>query len=568
MDCTTKASSCSLSPSLPPTLPPTLPPPPNFIPSFLQPIPDNIFIVGACNPHRGNSLAASDIWVRGSYYVRQLHPTLQCLMWDYGALGEHQERDYILAKMKMSSGRKTSNADLANHTDLIVTSQNLMREYAFEQLKSSGLPDSEAAACSRSCVSQRDIQRLFTFHDWLTKMYKKFKPCGRHYEYYGSRAVVVALGLVYYLRLDSKHRRKYIDVLDHHTTISRVTFSKAFKEELDWYINHIDLPAGIAKTEALKENLFATIICTMTHTPLIIVGPPGSSKTLSFNLTLANLKGQESKIDVFRKTEIFRSLDPQTYQCSRRTTSNEISTVFSRAINRQRSHTKVPLPVYCVVFMDEAGLPEERHESLKVLHYFLDRQEVSFLAISNHVLDAAKTNRAVSLFRPESTPDDLVTLAKGCLCPTPDNPPAELKKDLEIVASFCPAYTAIMQKPECKGFFGLRDFIHFISYLRRKRMEMLSPQLVMEALERNFNGVSIECFRNICKLFLRAVSPVCAVAVRVSLIVSPQGLCLQDSIILFRVVQLHQTHPNHCFICATYSTLPPLSKGGGGGGLV
>jgi len=470
-----------------------------------KPIPDNIFIVGACNPHRGNSLAASDTWVRGSYYVRQLHPTLQCLMWDYGALGEHQERDYILAKMKMSSGRKTSNADLANHTDLIVTSQNLMREYAFEQLKSSGLPDSEAAACSRSCVSQRDIQRLFTFHDWLTKMYKKFKPCGRHYEYYGSRAVVVALGLVYYLRLDSKHRRKYIDVLDHHTTISRVTFSKAFKEELDWYINHIDLPAGIAKTEALKENLFATIICTMTHTPLIIVGPPGSSKTLSFNLTLANLKGQESKIDVFRKTEIFRSLDPQTYQCSRRTTSNEISTVFSRAINRQRSHTKVPLPVYCVVFMDEAGLPEERHESLKVLHYFLDRQEVSFLAISNHVLDAAKTNRAVSLFRPESTPDDLVTLAKGCLCPTPNNPPAELKKDLEIVASFCPAYTAIMQKPECKGFFGLRDFIHFISYLRRKRMEMLSPQLVMEALERNFNGVSIECFRNICKLFLRAV---------------------------------------------------------------
>ena len=484
---------------------PPLPP----SPSLMQAIPHNIFIVGACNPHRGNSLAAYDTWVRGSYYVRQLHPTLQCLMWDYGALGEHQEREYILAKMKMSSGKKTSNADLANHTDLIVTSQNLLREYAFEQLKSYDMPDSEASACSRSCVSQRDIQRLFTFHDWLTKMYKKFKPCGKSYEHYGSRAVVVALGLVYYLRLDSKHRKKYMEVLDHHTTISRVTFSKAFKEELDWYINHIDLPEGIAKTQALKENLFATIICTMTHTPLIIVGPPGSSKTLSFNLALANLKGQESKVEIFRKTDIFRSLDPQTYQCSRRTTSNEISTVFSRAINRQRSHTKVPLPVYCVVFMDEAGLPQERHESLKVLHYFLDRQEVSFLAISNHVLDAAKTNRAVSLFRPESTPEDLVTLAKGCLCPTPDNPPVELKRDLEIVASFCPAYTATMQLPECKGFFGLRDFIHFISYLRRKRLEMLSPQLVMEALERNFNGVSRKCFKNICKLFLRAVSSVC-----------------------------------------------------------
>ena len=49
--------------------------------------------------------------------------------------------------------------------------------------------------------------------------------------------------------------------------------------------------------------------------------------------------------------------------------------------------------------MDEAGLPEESHESLKVLHY---KSEVPFVAITTHILDAAKTNRAISLFRPES----------------------------------------------------------------------------------------------------------------------------------------------------------------------
>ena len=68
--------------------------------------------------------------------------------------------------------------------------------------------------------------------------------------------------------------------------------------------------------------------------------------------------------------------------------------------------------------MDEAGLPEESHESLKViyknipwvkdyftkvLHYHLDQQEVAFVGITNHVLDAAKTNRAVSLFRPTAS---------------------------------------------------------------------------------------------------------------------------------------------------------------------
>ena len=37
---------------------------------------------------------------------------------------------------------------------------------------------------------------------------------------------------------------------------------------------------------------------------------------------------------------------------------------------------------------------------VQVLHFHLDQQEVAFVAITNHILDAAKTNRAVSLFRP------------------------------------------------------------------------------------------------------------------------------------------------------------------------
>ena len=266
----------------------------------------------------------------------------------------------------------------------------------------------------------------------------------------------------------------------------------------------MELPTGISRTRALKENLFASIVCTVTQTPLIIVGAPGSSKTLSFNVAIANLKGQESKIRHFRDITVFRSLDPHFYQCSRWTTSNEIQTVFSRAINRQRSHSKFKLPIYCVVFMDEAGLPEESHESLKVLHYHLDRQEVSFVAITNHILDASKTNRAVSLFRPEASDEDLKTLAKGCLCTTPDNPPPELKKDLKTVLQFCPAYSHLMTKPEFNEFFGLRDFIHFVGYLRHRRVHTLNSQLVTEALERNFNGS--DNFDEICNTFLQMVS--------------------------------------------------------------
>ena len=383
-----------------------------------------------------------------------------------------------------------------------------MRAYAYEQLSSQGLSCAEASAYSRSCVSQRDIQRVFTFYDWLRRMYATFKPYGERDEnYYNARSVLVALGIVYYLRLDESFRKKYQKDLDpSNVSAGGLSFIKTFDEELTWYIEQVDLPDGIAKTRALKENIFATIVCTMTHTPLIIVGSPGSSKTLSFNMTLANLKGQESKKKLFRETAIFKCLDPQFYQCSRRTTSTEIDTVFLRARNRQRSHMAVNLPIYCVVFMDEAGLPEEKRESLKVLHYLLDKAEVSFVAITNHILDAAKTNRAVSLYRQEASREDLETLAKGCLCKDPENPPPELKGDVEVVASFCPAYEAVMQDDELKKFFGLRDFIHFISYLRRNRDQMLSPELVMKALERNFNGVKPEVFKGICNHILSSVS--------------------------------------------------------------
>ena len=380
-----------------------------------------------------------------------------------------------------------------------MSSQSKMREFASRHLRA----ENQAHFSSYSCVSQRDIQRVFTFYQWFKAMYDEVKPHGEHANYH-RRAVLVALGLVYYMRLNSEFREEYSKYLDDKNILrSDVPFAQVFREELDYYIGQVELPRGIAHTLALKENLFATIICTVTHTPLIIVGAPGSSKTLSFNQAIANLKGQESKKPLFRNTDIFCSLDPHYYQCSRRTTSNEIQTVFTRAVNRQRSHQHFKLPVNCVVFMDEAGLPEESHESLKVLHYHLDKREVSFVAITNHVLDAAKTNRAISLFRPKASDEDLEMLAKGCLCHNPENPPPELRRDLNAVVKFCQPYSEYMKNASFSSLFGLRDFIQFVNYFRRKRDEgqTISPQLLLQALERNFNGS--KDFEEICRKFLQ-----------------------------------------------------------------
>jgi hypothetical protein len=474
------------------------------------PIPSNVFLVAACNPHRGSSVAIRscserDDWVLGSYYVHPLPPTLQFLSWDYGALDENQERDYIQQKMTMDSGRLS--IQVLQYSTLIAHCQHMVREFACHQLRRVGFAPDEAVRRAKSCVSQRDIQRVFTLAAYFEKSFNKDFPTRDDDKV--RRSILVSLGIVYYLRLDDSYRKEFCEKLKSlEAGTSKNSFKEVFNEEIDFYVDKMHIPVGIAKTRTLKENLFASVICTACRLPLIIVGAPGSSKTLSFNLALANLKGAESRKSFFRDTERFPALDPFHYQCSRRSTSLEIENVFKRAIKRQQNHNSSKLPINCVVFMDEAGLPEESHESLKVLHYYLDDPSVSFVAITNHILDASKSNRAISLFRPKADEEDLKTLARGCLCTDPANPPAELRNIVNVIDKFCSAYALVMRDQRFENFFGLRDFIHFIGYIRRHRGSSteLTPDLVLKAVERNFNGIDSENFQFIANTFLSKIS--------------------------------------------------------------
>lgn len=45
-------------------------------------------------------------------------------------------------------------------SELVVKCQNLIRQFAYEQLKHFGIEDNQAKLRSTSCVSQRDIQVL------------------------------------------------------------------------------------------------------------------------------------------------------------------------------------------------------------------------------------------------------------------------------------------------------------------------------------------------------------------------------------------------------------------------
>ena len=430
--------------------------------------------------------------------MHRLHPTLEFLKWDYGALDEQQELEYIAAKMRTIPKSSINNFDLDDLSQILVKSQNNIRMYAAEALRSSGLEENEIMKVSRSSVSQRDIQRVFVFFDWI---YQVYCNTGRYNsDERQSRALLVSLGLVYYIRLDKYSRQRFTTDLDKWCVdLQFVRFSKAFEEELEWYVTKLDLPYGIAKTTALKENLFTIITCCQTKTPLIILGEPGTSKTLSFNLVSNKFKVVAVKRGKSQDLESFRGLEPYFYQCSRHTESCEIETIFRRAIDRQQIFDSANVLKNCVVFMDEAGLPEERHESLKVLHYHLDHPVVSFVAITNYALDAAKSNRAVCLYRPEASTEDLNVLANEII---QANDLIEVER--VYISYFCKSFFNLMKDPVYCSFYGQRDFMKFLVTLRNIKKDVLKPDTVVQALEFTFNGHLH--FPSVCEEFLQAFS--------------------------------------------------------------
>jgi hypothetical protein len=83
----------------------------------------------------------------------------------------------------------------------------------------------------------------------------------------------------------------------------------------------MDLPAGIALNEALRENVFSTFVCLSNRIPIIIVGKPGCSKSLSVSILRSNLRGSSSRNEFLRRQP---ELSFFTFQGSKSCTSEGI----------------------------------------------------------------------------------------------------------------------------------------------------------------------------------------------------------------------------------------------------
>ena len=419
-----------------------------------EPLGRNLFFIAAINPDNKIEAEGDDAHLafingtkalsvksihRDVYVVNKMHPVLKALKWNYTKLGEDNLELYIHHKVSsyQDGGRVFSAPTQRLLSQLINASQNFMVNNLGE-----------------SSVSQRDVQRCFS----LIKFFRQHAPVEMHQqgeEKLMQSAVVLAASVAYYFRLPTEVvigldklpillREHYVESVKKvypkfKTTIQECLFSFVTRE-------NFAIPEGIALNQALQENIFCMVAALETKIPVSIIGLPGSSKTLSFQIVQRNLRGPSLSPTAFCRQ--FKEIEAKFYQCNEYSTEDEIASVFDRAIERQNELDSAAgrgeeSTKRCVVFLDEASLPDEKKMVLKVLHPYLDEHRVAAVVISNVPLDAANANRLIEVHRGVGTDADLQVLAKGCLG-------VESKQITEamghIVTGLCKGYKRVLEE--------------------------------------------------------------------------------------------------------------------------
>ena len=534
-------------------------------------LPDNIVFIGACNPYRlskiedFDGLKTKNDKKLSSNLVYTVNPLPNCLLnyvLNFGSLSTEDEKKYIENIIKEpiekyyldeleNNTRENSKSIFSffkTFTSNIISwsfgnRKVIKRNYDINDLSDKNQKEClcliEAANRSInyaqdfirnkndvSAVSLREIRRFSIFYEYFVNYLSKKKDNENNkkfsylwfkkliyknlddYEIF-KYSVILSIFICYYFRIRKKEDRKEFTLMM--DEIFKKSFNKNFldiplKEE-KYIINNVKIPPGIAKNEALLNNLFVLFVCVTAKIPLFIVGKPGCSKSLSVQLLFKSMKGESSDNILFKNLP---KLFLNSYQGSLTSTSQGILKIFQKARDFLKNIKDDELnKVISMIYLDEMGLAEHSpNNPLKVLHSELEydlnegRNKISFVGISNWKLDASKMNRGIYLSIPEADEEDLkktaVTIAESY-----DKILTSKYKDLFIdLATTYYKYKKILNDyPDKKDFHGSRDFYHLIkiaaktlfnNYPQGNVDNNIKQNIAINSIERNLAGLKFD----------------------------------------------------------------------------
>ena len=491
-------------------------------------LPENIIFIGAVNPYRkarqkrvGLKINKNDNFESSDlvYTVYPMPHSLLNYVFDFGSLNPADEKKYIENMVK----RTISNEQLSHlATELIATAQNFIRDQ-------NGV----------SSVSLREIRRFILFYNFFLdylkirkeiiveeKTIEKENETIKYSQFSEFEiqlySINLSIYLGYYLRLTETETQnndnanegglrkilyEKLNVL--FKTVSAIDFLIVPEREENFIADNVELEKGIAKNRALLENLFSLFIAINTKIPIFILGKPGCSKSLSVQLINNAMKGSSSTNSFFKR---YPKMYVSTYQGSLNSTSEGVKAIFEKA--REILKVKENKEKISTIYFDEMGLAEHSpHNPLKVIHSELeydlneDEKKVSFLGVSNWVLDSSKMNRGMTITIPEPKENDIkmtsITIAKSYLG---EDLPDNIKLFFENLGSCFYKYKQEFKKKNVikkyEDFHGNRDFYHLIKYPSTKIKEALKSNKIIDekflanlsikGLERNFGGLNMD----------------------------------------------------------------------------
>ena len=484
-------------------------------------IDDNFIFIGACNPYRKKSKkklkGGLDYYNMKEqnklntlvYTVNPLPHSLLNFVIDFGALKVEDENKYIENNVisifdnikKNNLINDISDNDLENLRTEAINSIIICHDFIKEKYE-------------KSSVSLREIRRFGIFFEFFIKYFKDIESCYKKIHH----SLNLTLYLCYYIRLDDKGYRK--DLSKKLEKYYKKGFISIPEKEIKYITNNMNIEKnkGIGLSRVLRENLFTIYICLLNKIPLIIIGKPGTSKSLSFQIIFNTMKGEYSMNKLFKdKGKLYRFY----YQGSETSTSEGIEQIFDKAQKAQDQSEKENKNNINLVYFDEMGLAERSNNNpLKIMHFLLERDKekyIPFLGMSNWKLDASKINRVLILAINDYDEDDLQQIAfsignnlNSHICNQ-----VYIKKFFKALVKTYKKYIDFNQCKidESRDFHGNRDFYHLIkntmSLLIEKEKEISKKnhkdilfKIGIEALNRNFGGLkgSIKIIEDIfCK---------------------------------------------------------------------
>ena len=519
----------------------------------------NFIFIGSCNPYRKITekmkesglilLEEKDkkLILNKNNLVYKVNPLPTCLInyiFNFGSLSSEEEKKYASSiiqfyfnkiekfdkhsqKMKIYDLILISNEKLTKEkkiiVDILIFSNRYMKNIY-----------------DNSSISLRDIKRFTIFYDWFLKYLINESP---HCDNYRNKSEILlkdclklTIYLCYYLRISN--------------SLYRQDFSKKIGYELEndflrvplreeKYITEqfiLDNDKGIVLNQMLRENLLTLFICINNREPLIIIGKPGSGKTLSVNCVANSMKGEFSDSEFLQRRNgllIYR------YQGTKNTSSKSITRAFkivrsSIDIFKKNNEGIKLIPIFLFDEMGFAQRSDNLNNPLKVLHTELEYEynaskydKIVFIGISNWKLDSAKMNRALYLLISDPDENELLETAKniGYLM-NREIFLKYIKLFIALVKAYCEYKKLDLNKEFGKyinknemniysylnDFHGNRDFYYFIKNTMNDLIEednniiedepdIILNKVGIKNIERNFGGLSTEVIDKLKQLF-------------------------------------------------------------------